>query len=187
MTPDIFFKMALFLAGSVGLMYLSGKSLMAPGTHGFYRFFAWEGVWGLFLWNVRFWFQEPLSTPQLISWCLLIFSAYLVIASVLLLRRFGAPDRHREEVPLVGFEKTTRLVTKGVYRYLRHPLYSSLLFLAWGIFFKRPALIPAMAVVAVSLLLMATAKADEAESLRYFGSDYQAYMRKTKRFIPFLF
>jgi protein-S-isoprenylcysteine O-methyltransferase Ste14 len=38
-----------------------------------------------------------------------------------------------------AIEKTTILVTTGAYRYIRHPLYSSLLFLAWGIFFKAPS------------------------------------------------
>jgi len=37
------------------------------------------------------------------------------------------------------------------------------------------------------LFLFATAKADEAECIRFFGSSYQAYMKQTKMFVPFLF
>jgi len=44
----------------------------------------------------------------------------------------------------------------------------------------------AMALVATTFLI-ATARADEAECIRFFGDEYQAYMKMTKRFIPFLF
>jgi protein-S-isoprenylcysteine O-methyltransferase Ste14 len=43
-----------------------------------------------------------------------------------------------------------------------------------------------LALVATTFLI-ATARADEQECIRFFGGDYQDYMQKTKRFIPFLF
>ena len=55
------------------------------------------------------------------------------------------------------------------------------------IYFKAltwPGLILAMA---VTVLLFATAKADEAECLRFFGAPYQEYMKQSKRFVPFVF
>lgn len=44
----------------------------------------------------------------------------------------GKPASHRHDETLMSFEKTTALVTTGIYRRIRHPLYGSLLFLAWG-------------------------------------------------------
>ena len=41
--------------------------------------------------------------------------------------------------------------------------------------------------LAATACLVATAKADEAECLRFFGPDYLAYMKQTKRFVPFVF
>jgi hypothetical protein len=38
---------------SVWLGYVSRKSLRVPGSHGFYRFFAWEIILALFLLNVN--------------------------------------------------------------------------------------------------------------------------------------
>jgi protein-S-isoprenylcysteine O-methyltransferase Ste14 len=35
--------------------------------------------------------------------------------------------------------------------------------------------------------LVATAKVEEAEDLRHFGTAYQEYMGRTRMFIPFLF
>jgi protein-S-isoprenylcysteine O-methyltransferase Ste14 len=87
----------------------------------------------------------------------------------------------------LSFEKTTALVTTGIYRYIRHPHYSSLLFLDWGIFFKAPSWPGAFLALAASLLLVATARADEAECMRFFGPPYQEFMKQTRMFVPFLF
>jgi protein-S-isoprenylcysteine O-methyltransferase Ste14 len=96
--------------------------------------------------------------------------------------------KHRQTEPqLLAFEKTTTLVNTGIYHYIRHPLYSSLLFLAWGIFFKVPTWLGALLGLAATLFLIATAKADEAECIRFFGPAYETYMKQTKRFVPFLF
>jgi protein-S-isoprenylcysteine O-methyltransferase Ste14 len=88
---------------------------------------------------------------------------------------------------MLEFEKTTSLVTVGAYRYIRHPLYSSLLFLAWGVFFKNPSWPGAILAVTATLFLVMTARMEEAEDVRFFGPAYQAYMKQTKMFIPFLF
>lgn len=174
-----------FVVGSALLAYVSRSSLRRPASHGFFRFFAWESILGLFVLNVASWFSEPFSPRQWVSWCLLTVSLFLVLHGVFLLRRFGRPDERRDD--LFGFEKTTTLVTRGAYRYIRHPLYSSLLFLAWGIFLKAPSLFAFFLAVAATGFLIATAHADERESLRFFGSEYRDYLRRTKRFVPFLF
>ena len=177
-----------FLIGSAALIYISRASLRAPRSHGFYRFFAWECILALFLVNVDVWFQMPLAWYQLISWFLLALCLVPLIVGVRMLRSRGKPVVQREAEPqLLAFEKTSSLVTTGIYHYIRHPLYSSLLLLTWGIYFKAltwPGLILAMA---ITVLLFATAKADEAECLRFFGAPYQEYMKQTKRFVPFVF
>ncbi|MGD2057881.1 MAG: methyltransferase [Anaerolineales bacterium] len=180
-------KLVIFLIGSAFLAYVSRASLRVPGSHGFYRFLAWEFIIILFLFVLERWFRDPFSPAQLISWLLLSISTYLVLSGIYQLRMAGrAGAAHREE-PLFNFEKTSTLVTTGPYRFIRHPLYSSLLFLTWGIFFKQTSFVTAFLALAATLLLMATARADEAECLRYFGDAYRHYMRRTKMFIPFIF
>jgi protein-S-isoprenylcysteine O-methyltransferase Ste14 len=180
-------KLVCLLLGTAILAYISRASLAVPGSHGFYRFFAWVAIWGLALLNVDRWFRDPFSWHQLVSWLLLIVSAILVVVGVRLLRHRGQPDAARDDVPLVAFEKTTTLVTTGAYRYIRHPLYSSLFFLAWGIFFKAPSWLGGLLALAATLFLVATARVEEAENLRYFGQQYQEYQQRTKMFVPFLF
>jgi protein-S-isoprenylcysteine O-methyltransferase Ste14 len=89
--------------------------------------------------------------------------------------------------PRGGIESTTTLVMQGVYKYIRHPLYSSLLLFGWGVFFKAPSLLGGVLVVATSVFLIFTAGVEEVENLCKFGDDYATYMKTTKMFIPFLF
>lgn len=180
-------KVITFIVASVGLAWISRATLSNVRSHGFYRFFAWEAIVGLVLLNLDYWFDAPFSIHQLMSWLLLIISLPLVINGVQLLRKVGKPDRERSDPALIDFERTTELVTTGVYRYIRHPLYSSLLFLAWGVFFKRPSWGGFCLAVMATLFLTVTAKVDEAENKRYFGAAYHSYMKRTKMFIPFLF
>ena len=183
----ILVKVVVFLAATAGLGYVSRASLLAPRSHGFYRFFAWEAILALALLNVDAWFRDPFSWHQIISWCLLLVSLFLVFHGVYLLRRIGKPNKQRDDTTLVGFERTSTLVTVGAYRHIRHPLYSSLLFLAWGVFFKAPSWIGGLLASAATLFLVATARIEEGEDIRFFGSAYEAYMQQTKMFIPYLF
>lgn len=170
------------------LIYISRTSLRFPRSHGFYRFFAWEFILALFLLNAKFWFQNPFAWYQLIAWTLL-FAALIPLAfGISALKSRGKPSVSRESDPsLFAFEKTTQLITSGIYKYIRHPLYSSLLLLTWGIFFKLPSIAGGILASAATLFLVATAKADEIECVQFFGAEYQNYMKHTKRFIPFLF
>lgn len=178
----------LFIAGSLSLIALSWKSLHHPGSHGFYRFFAWESILALFLINIKFWFYQPFAWNQIIAWLLLFLCLIPLVFGVYSLRTRGKASNQRESDPaLFGFEKTTSLVTSGIYRYIRHPLYSSLFLLAWGIFFKLPSLIGIALTVTATLFLIAAAKADETECTQFFGPQYQEYMKHTKRFVPYLF
>ena len=182
------FKLIAFVVLSIGLIYISRGSLRAPHSHGFYRFFAWEFIVALFFLNVDVWFRAPSSLYQLISWFLLTVCIVPLVFGIRSLVARGKPVKHREAEPqLLAFEKTSTLVTTGIYHYIRHPLYSSLLLLTWGIFFKAPAWLGGLLALASTLFLLATARADEAECVRFFGPAYQAYMNRTKRFVPFVF
>jgi protein-S-isoprenylcysteine O-methyltransferase Ste14 len=177
-----------FAVGSAGFGYVSRSSLRHPRSHGFYRFFAWEAILALLLLNVDVWFADPFAWHQCVAWVLLFASVVPVVWGTILLKRKGKPAATRGEDPnLLVFEKTTELVTSGIYRYIRHPLYCSLLVLAWGIFFKRPSVAGAGLAVAAAVFLILTARADEAECTRYFGPSYETYMKTTRRFIPFIY
>ena len=181
-------KLILFIAGTGAIVWISRRSLQNPDSHGFFRFFAWETILVLFIMNVNYWLIDPLSPTQLAAWTLLIISLILIVQGVRLFRQQGELNPDRSDDPaLTGIEKTTQLVTSGSYRYIRHPFYSSLLFLAWGIFFKQPSWIAGMLAAAATAFLVFTAKREETENIKFFGEAYREYMKRTKMFIPFLF
>jgi protein-S-isoprenylcysteine O-methyltransferase Ste14 len=182
-------RLILFAGVSAALAYLSRASLTAPRSHGFYRFLAWEAMLALVLLNFRGlgqWFGDPLGARQLVSWVLLFGSIVPAVWGAHALRTRGVPRSGREDRQLFAFEKTTHLVTTGPFKYVRHPLYCSLLLLAWGVFFKRPSGAAVALVLGATAFLMGTAKAEESENLRYFGDAYRIYMQRTKMLIPFV-
>jgi len=184
---DFQFIVIVFIIVSLVILWFSRTSLRDFRSHGFYRFFAWEAILVLILANFTYWFNDPFRFQQLVSWSLLVVSLVMVICGVYLLRVVGKPDRKRNDPSLIGIEKTTQLVTVGVYRYIRHPLYSSLLFLAWGAFFKHISWVSILSVGLATFFLIATARREEIENIRFFGPAYQSYMKRTRMFIPFLF
>ena len=177
-----------FVVLSAGIFFFSRSSLRAPGSHGFYRFFGAECVAALVALNLEVWFANPLSWYQLISWFLLIVCIIPLVLGIRSLVSRGKPDaRARKEPSLIAFEKTSMLVTSGIYRYIRHPMYSSLLLLTWGVFFKDPGWLGVILAAVATFFWFATAIADEQECIRFFGPQYQEYMKHTRRFLPFLF
>ena len=80
----------------------------------------------------------------------------------------------------------SRLVTHGIYAWVRHPLYTSviLLLLAWALAWQSlPALVLA---VATAAFLDAKSRHEE-KRLRQQFPGYQDYARRVKRLVPFLY
>ena len=179
-------KIIVFALLSIPLIIISFRSLKKPGSHGSYRFFGWEAMLWLTISNFRFWFTDPFSITQIISWICLFYALYLVIAGVLLLQGKGKSHPSREDPTLFSFEKTTELVETGLYKYIRHPLYGSLLFLTWGIFLKHITVGLFIIALFASVMFYMTSRMDEKECIAYFGEVYRDYMKRTKMFIPYI-
>jgi protein-S-isoprenylcysteine O-methyltransferase Ste14 len=178
----------LFFALSGAILPLSWRSLSNPRTHGFYRFFAFELLLALILLNAPVWFRDPFCPRQLAAWALGAVSIGLAIEGFRLLRLIGRPSQAAAHGANLAFENTTTLVTVGAYRLVRHPLYASLLALAWSAYLKNPLGIGSVVMMlGASGFLAATAIAEERENLDRFGASYEQYRKRTWRFIPFLF
>ena len=84
--------------------------------HGISRFISFESIIILVLLNYPVWFKEPFAWYQVISWVLLAGSLLVAFFGFYLFYHYGKPDD--------GMEETTVLITSGLYRYIRHPLYA---------------------------------------------------------------
>jgi protein-S-isoprenylcysteine O-methyltransferase Ste14 len=146
--------------------------------HGIARFFAFESVFILVLLNYRVWFRDPFSINQLFSWALLILSIYVAITGYLILVSKGKPDSN--------FENTSVLVKSGIYRFIRHPLYCSILLLGTGVVLKDPEPIQLVLGGINLIAIYLTSRIEEKEMIAKFGDEYRSYMRETKMFIPYI-
>ncbi len=169
----------LLAAGTAGIIIFSWfLSIKHKRYHGIARFFAFESIFILFLMNYRSWFLDPFSPVHILSWLLLLLSIYPVTAGFILLKKVGKPDSN--------FENTSVLVQSGIYAYIRHPLYLSVLLLGTGIMLKDISSVQLLLGTINIIALIFTALIEEKEMVMKFGDEYRTYMKNTKMFIPWL-
>ena len=78
-----------------------------------------------------------------------------------------------------------QLVTHGIYRAVRHPMYSALLLYSIGQALVIPNWIAGPSYgVAMTLLFAFRLGPEERMMLEAFGKDYEAYLERTKRLVP---
>lgn len=81
---------------------------------------------------------------------------------------------------------TGTLVETGLYKYIRHPQYTGLLLLSFGMMIEW-ATLPLLILYPVMIYMyVRLAKKEEEDMIDEFGSAYQDYMKRTKMFIPHL-
>jgi protein-S-isoprenylcysteine O-methyltransferase Ste14 len=179
MTIMTIVQITLFVGVTILLFIFSRPYLKDPRRHGFYRFFGWELTLFLVVLNMRIWFDDPFSPRQIASWLLLLVAILLAGIGFLQLSSIGKPKGF--------FENTTKLVESGLYKFIRHPLYASLILGTWGVALKNPDLLSITIAMAATICYFFTAKVEEEEMIVKFGEAYKEFIRRTKMFIPFIF
>ena len=86
--------------------------------------------------------------------------------------------------PTSATRKHHTLVTRGPYRWVRHPLYTvgSSLFVAFGMMADN-WFIAGLGILTFILMAIRTPK-EEANLIEKFGDEYREYMQRTGRFLP---
>ncbi|MFC2124205.1 methyltransferase family protein [Bacteroidota bacterium] len=181
------YKLLVFFILSIPIIIISWRAILKPRSHGFYRFIGWECVLWLLIHNILYWFVDPFSISQIIAWICLIYSLILLIPGVILMKRLGKPKNNRGDSSLYTFEQTSELIDTGIFKYIRHPLYGSLIFLTWGTFLKNPRIDLLFISFIASMAFVITAKIEEKEIIAFFGEKYRKYMKRSKMFVPYIF
>lgn len=142
---------------------------------------AWTGFFVPILW---------IATP------LLAFADYplhpVPYAAGLLLLAFGLWLFHRSHADLgtnwsitLEVREKHQLITRGVYRLVRHPMYLALLLYSVGQALALPNGVAGPSyLVALGLLFALRVGPEERMMREEFGKDYEAYQARTKRLIP---
>ncbi len=171
-------KLTVFLIIAILVFIKFRPALRSVTTHGFYVFFAFEFLLALLFVNMGFWAVHVVSLYQIISWIFLAVSSFIAISGFYGLRKYGKPDD--------DWENTTVLIDRGIFRYMRHPLYSSLILLVIGILLKRITFVPLVIGCICIFFLITASLVEERESLKKFGDAYTTYKRTTMRYVPFI-
>jgi len=78
-----------------------------------------------------------------------------------------------------------KLITHGIYKYIRHPMYLSVILTMFGVLFFHFSLFEI--IIYIILFINMIIKMLYEEKLWCNSKDYQEYSKKTKRIIPFIF
>ena len=78
---------------------------------------------------------------------------------------------------------TGELATSGIYRLVRHPIYSALLLIGLGLAIRGASVWHALVLVGLILLLQVKARAEEAMLFKKFQG-YASYAARVGRFVP---
>lgn len=123
----------------------------------------------------------PFSTAQLVA-------GALVFAASLWLFRRTHKDLGKNWSVTLEIKDSHRLITGGVYRYVRHPMYSA--FFLWAL--AQLILIPnwiagPAGFVGFGILFAFRVGREEQMMEETFGEEYRAYMARTARVVPGIF
>lgn len=77
-----------------------------------------------------------------------------------------------------------RIVAKGIYAWIRHPMYSSFFVLLASYFLLTANWLIGLLGLSYSLLIVERAGHEEQMLIERFGDGYRAYMQRTGRFVP---
>ena len=80
-----------------------------------------------------------------------------------------------------------QLITHGVYRFARHPLYLGVLIAIMGVPVYAPSLNGFLILSLLTPIILFRIKMEEDVLTECFGEEYQAYRKATKKLIPFLY
>jgi protein-S-isoprenylcysteine O-methyltransferase Ste14 len=142
---------------------------------------------GLILWmsplvyliNPNWMNWSKIDLPELIRWTGVGIGILCVIGIYWLFSSIG-----NNITPTIATRKEHKLVTRGIYHWIRHPLYTigSSFIISFGMMADN-WFISAFGFLAFILMAARTPK-EEANLIEKFGDDYREYMKHTGRFLP---
>jgi len=87
----------------------------------------------------------------------------------------------------VTIQKDHKLITSGVYKYIRHPRYTGVLFAAIGLSLLFRSWVGLIMVAIILIGLLVRIKDEEAVLQKEFGQEWEQYCKITRRLLPFLY
>jgi protein-S-isoprenylcysteine O-methyltransferase Ste14 len=110
---------------------------------------------------------DPMPKPGIVLCTvglLIVLVAFLSLRAVIQIEPEPKPEGH--------------LVSSGIYKYIRHPIYTGMVIVVCGLFLRRPALFITIASVVVIIFLIVKSRFEE-QLLQEKYSNYGEYRKNT--------
>lgn len=129
----------------------------------------------------------PIDAPWTVLFTLQISGFLLILLGVSLSvtarKTLGTNWAHAFDYQI---KRRQELITSGVYRYIRHPIYTGLILSMIGAELLSQSYLVFVILVFQPLVSYWQAKSEERLLSSHFGKTYRNYMKRTKMFIPFV-
>ena len=126
----------------------------------------------------------PSAADYNLNYAAVLVGAAVFAGSLYLFRR-SHKDLGRQWSAALEIRESHQIVRTGVYRRIRHPMYTSFWLWALAQAFLLPNAVAALSgLVAIAIMYFARVAHEEQMMIDFFGDDYRRYMTETKRIIP---
>jgi protein-S-isoprenylcysteine O-methyltransferase Ste14 len=138
-----------------------------------------QGIGFAILWMNSYWNRTPSILRTLPAVCLLILGGVLSWTSAMTLGRQWRFD--------AGLNADHELVRSGAYRFVRHPIYASMLCMLLGTgLLVAPALVLLVSLVLFFIGVEIRIRIEDALLASRFGEDFREYQRRVPAYLPFI-
>jgi protein-S-isoprenylcysteine O-methyltransferase Ste14 len=145
-----------------------------------YNIIAFSSLLPLLFWSIT----TPNKALNLPDWTWYAGVFFITLGLYLLIRAFQAFDG--AEFLGLKEESTPILVQKGMYQYVRHPLYLATIVLIFGLFLCLPTQKMGLTLLISYLYIGIGYRLEERKLIAIFGTEYLAYQSRVKALIPYL-
>ena len=85
------------------------------------------------------------------------------------------------------YKEDQTLVTTGPYKYVRHPIYTSMILMFIGTILYYGSLFVSIFFIILAITFILRTREEEEIMLKLFGEKYAEYMKRTKRLLPLIY
>jgi protein-S-isoprenylcysteine O-methyltransferase Ste14 len=139
-----------------------------------------EGIWGV-IWEMIKHPRELSTLPRqrVIGLALFVIGlTIMIVGQVTLWENYSG---------FVVIKRDHQLITHGVYRFTRNPMYLGVIMVFAGLPVYAASVYGFLAMLPTIPILLNRIKMEEKMLVGYFGDEYEAYRNTTKRLVPFLY
>jgi len=120
-----------------------------------------------------------LSMHSIVGLALIVIGLTLTFVAASTLRRFYSPT--------LRVRRDHQLITHGLYRFVRHPLYTGMGTATVGVLVYSSSLYGLLILLALVPLLVNRIRIEEQMMTAEFGDSYRSYKKTTHKLIPFIY